>query len=392
MYKISLNKNGLEKIKLKNPWIYNKEIKSILTDRKEAQLVKVFTPDNKFVGIGFFNPKSKITLRMLSFEDVNINKEFFKEKIRNALDKRKNFENITNAYRVFHAEADGLSGLIVDYYDGYLSIQINSAAMENFRHWIMESLIEIFNPKGIYEKSDEKAREKEGLNTLQGIIYGDIPDNIEIFEYDAKFIINLKESQKTGFYLDQRKNRKILSDYVKKGFKILDLFSNSGGFGIHCAVKGASFVKFVDISSSAVDYIKKNIELNNIKNFQIVKEDVFDFLKNEVKSGEKYDIVVLDPPPFAKTKNEKEGALRGFKYLILNSLKLLNENGYLAIFSCSHHITLQDLIDITLQACKDTSFAAQLREVFIQDTDHPYILNIPNSFYLKGFLVQKILI
>ncbi|MGC9188669.1 MAG: class I SAM-dependent rRNA methyltransferase, partial [Sulfurihydrogenibium sp.] len=355
-----------------------------------GEVVKVFSPDKKFVGIGFLNPKSKITLRMLSFKEEAIGKDFFVERVKKALEKRKHLENITNAYRVIHAEADGLSGLIVDYYDGYLSIQINSAAMEYFRDLIIQSLIDVLNPKGIYEKSDEKSREKEGLTTQDKVLYGEIPEKIEIFEYNAKFFVNLKESQKTGFYLDQRENRKVVSDFVKEGFEVLDLFSNSGGFGIHCALKGASFVKFVDISSNAVDYIEKNLSLNSIKNYEIVKEDVFDFLKQEVKTGKKYDLIILDPPPFAKTKNEKEGAIRGFKYLILNSLKLLNENGYLAVFSCSHHVSMQDLIDTTLQACKDSSSTVEIKKFLMQDTDHPYVLNIPSSFYLKGFLSQKV--
>ena len=390
MKSVFINRDGLEKVKLKNLWIYNKELKSIPKVSESGEVVKVFSPDKKFVGIGFLNPKSKITLRMLSFKEETIGKDFFIKRIKKALEKRKHLENITNAYRVIHAEADGLSGLIVDYYDGYLSIQINSAAMEYFRDLIIQSLIDVLNPKGIYEKSDEKSREKEGLNTQDRVLYGEIPEKIEIFEYNAKFFVNLKESQKTGFYLDQRENRKVVSDFVREGFEVLDLFSNSGGFGIHCALKGASFVKFVDISSNAVDYIEKNLSLNSIKNYEIVKEDVFDFLKQEVKTGKKYDLIILDPPPFAKTKNEKEGAIRGFKYLILNSLKLLNENGYLAVFSCSHHVSMQDLIDTTLQACKDSSSTVEIKKFLMQDTDHPYVLNIPSSFYLKGFLSQKV--
>jgi 23S rRNA (cytosine1962-C5)-methyltransferase len=390
MKSITVNKAGLEKIKLKNPWIYNKELKSIPSDVKEGDLVRIYSPDKKFLGIGYANLRSKITVRILSFEDRPLDKNFFLEKINKALEKRKQLQNITNAYRVIHSEADGLSGLIVDYYDGYLSLQINTAGMERLRDLIVSTLIEVLNPKGIYEKSDEKSREKEGLETVEKLIYGNIPNEIEIFEYDAKFLVNLTESQKTGFYLDQRKNRKVIYDYCQEGFKVLDLFSNSGGFGIHCGIKKADFVKFVDISSAAVKQIEKNLKINNLKNYEIIKEDVFDFLKQEVKSGDKYDIVILDPPPFAKTKNEVEGALRGFKYLILNSLKLLNENGYLAVFSCSHHISLQDLIDTTIQACKDTGSVLEFKEFLMQDIDHPYIVNIPNTFYLKGFLAQKI--
>lgn len=386
MKTVKLNKQGYEKIIAKNLWIYNKEIQSYSKDIKEGDIVKIFYKD-KFLAIGYINPKSKITLRVLDFADREINKDFFIEKIKKALTKRQHLKHITNAYRIIHSEADFLPGLIVDYYDGYLSIQINTYGMERLRSIIIQSLVDVINPKGIYEKSDEKSRQKEGLETKEEVLFGDIPDSILIYEYSVKFNTYLKSSQKTGFYLDQRKNRKVVSSYVEKDFKVLDLFSNAGGFGIHCSINGADYVKFVDISKSAIYQIEENVKLNNIKNFEIVKEDVFDFLKKEKN---KYNLIILDPPPFAKTKQEKEGALRGYKYLILNSLKILESNGYLAVFSCSHSVSFEEILDITYQSCKDTGSIVEFVEFLSQDKDHPYIINIPNSFYLKGALFKKI--
>ncbi|MEZ0324011.1 MAG: class I SAM-dependent rRNA methyltransferase [Hydrogenothermaceae bacterium] len=390
MKKVILKKEALEKITLYNPWIYNREIKDIPKDVKSGEVVEIVSHRGDFLGIGYINPKSKITVRVLTFEKEDIDIQFFVKRIKKAVEKREEIFKTSNGVRIIHSEADGLAGLIADYYDGYISLQINTAGMENFRDTILESLIEVLKPKAIVEKSDSKSRLVEGLETEEKVLYGEVPGSIVIVENGVKFKIDLITGQKTGFYLDQRANREKVSKYVKKGFKVLDLFSNTGGFGIYTALKGAEFVKFVDISENAVSLIYENLKLNNIDNFEIKRADVFDFVKEELKSGLKYDIIVLDPPPFAKSKNEKEGALRGFKYLILNSLKLLNENGYLAVFSCSHHITYEDLINTTLDSLKDTKTKAQYIEYLTQDTDHPYIINIPSTLYLKGFILQKV--
>ncbi len=391
MKEVFIKNIAIPKIKSFNPWIYKNEIKKLPKDLNFGEIVKIYSSKKEFLGIGYANPLSKITIRILSFfEEIEINQNFFNERISRAFQKRKKFIKDTNTFRVIHSEADNLPGLIVDYFDGYLSIQINTAGMENFREEIIQSLTEIINPKGIYEKSDEKARKKEGLKTKERIIFGEIPEKIVIEENEVKFYVHLKSSQKTGFYLDQRKNRKIVSEYVEKGFKVLDLFSNTGGFGIYTGLKGAGFVKFVDISETAVPLIEENAKLNNLSNFEIVKKNVFHFLKEELETENKYDLIILDPPSFAKTKHEKEGALRGFKYLILNSLKLLDKNGFLAVFSCSHHVLLEDLINITKEASKDTLNKVEIFEHLFQDVDHPYILNIPTSLYLKGFLLRKV--
>ncbi len=390
MKKVVIKNIAVSKIKSLNPWIYKNELKSLPKDLKLGEIIEIYSPKKEFLGVGYVNPLSKITVRVLSFfEKPSINRDFFKDRIEKAFIKRKRFIKGTNAFRLIHSEADEIPGLIADYFNGYLSIQINTAGIESFREEIIQSLIDVVNPKGIYEKSDEKARKKEGLETKEKVIYGEIPEKILIKENDVEFYVHIKNSQKTGFYLDQRKNRKIVSDYVEKGFKILDLFSNTGGFGIYGGKKGAEFVKFVDISETAVPLIKENAYLNKLENFEVVKENVFHFLKDEIKRGNKYNLIVLDPPSFAKTKHEKEGALRGFKYLILNSLKLLNNGGYLAVFSCSHHVSMEDLINTTREAVKDTSFKVEVLEHLFQDIDHPYVLNIPMSLYLKGFLMVK---
>lgn len=390
MKKVVLNTAGILKIRSRNLWIYNREIRKYPENIKPGEIVKLYSPFGEFLAIGYINPNSKITIRILSFDDIKVDYDFIKNRILQAYQLRKYLLSNTDAFRVVHAEADFLPGFVADYYAGYLAVQINTAGMESLRQWLVDALIEILKPEGIVEKSDKNSRQVEGLAAEDKVLYGRIPERVLIKEGDVKFYVNLVDSQKTGFYLDQRKNRKIVASYTQKGFKVLDLFSNTGGFGIHCAAAGAGFVKFVDISPTATTLIEDNLKLNGIKNYQIIKEDVFDFVKTQIKTKDKYDIIIVDPPPFAKSKNEKEGALRGFKYLILNSLKLLQTGGYLAVFSCSHHISHQDLIDTTQQALADTGFIVRYIQYLTQDVDHPYILNIPNSFYLKGFILQKV--
>ncbi len=390
MKSVVVKKEALEKILQFNPWIYKRELKFIPKGTVPGELVEVLSPNGKFLATGYINPKSKITVRILSFEKREINKRFFREKIESAYIKRKKYIKNTNAFRVVHSEADELSGLIVDLYDNYISLQINTAGMEVFRREIVESLIEVIRPLGIYDKSDEKMRDKEGLFTENKVIYGEVPDRILVKENIARFYVYLKEGQKTGAFLDQRRNRKTVSDYVEKGFKVLDIFSNTGGFGIYAYLKGAEYVKFVDVSEKVVEQLKENVELNLLKNYEIVNEDAFKFMKNELKARKTYDLIILDPPPFAKTKHEKEGAIRGFKYLILTGLKLLRKNGLLAVFSCSHHVSLEDLKRTTLEASKDTKIRVEVLEHLFQDIDHPYVLNIPNSLYLKGLLLRKL--
>jgi len=390
MKKVVLKKIGVEKLKSFNPWIYYNEIKKIPKNIEKGEVVEIFSPEGKFLGTGYINTESKITVRILSFfKRVSFDKNLLAERIKEAFKKRKPLLSKTNSFRVVHSEADSLPGLIIDYYDGYVSIQINTAGMETVRREILEAILEVLPVKGIYEKSDKNSRKKEGLETSEKVLYGNISEEITVKENNTSFIVNLKEGQKTGFFLDQRKNREIVTSFIKEGFSVLDLFSNTGGFGIYAAKNGAEYVKFVDISENAVKQIEKNCEINGLSSYNIVKADVFDFLKEEKKKGAIYDLIIIDPPSFAKTKKEKEGALRGFKYLILNSIKLLSENGLIAVFSCSHHVGMEDLKKVTLSASVDVKTPVEILEHLYQDIDHPYILNIPNSLYLKGFIFRK---
>ena len=377
--KVEITKSGYEKLKKRFPWLYKNELKKV-PECDKGSIADLIYKD-KYVATAFINPFSKITARIVSFKKETIDKEFFEKRIKKALKKREGLKNITNSYRLIHSEADFLPGLIVDKYADNLVVGFTSAGMDNFKGLIIEILINLLNPKGIYEKGD-KIREKEGLEVVNQTFYGEVDDEFIIKEYDKKFLTFLKEGQKTGFFLDQRKNRKIVGEYGGK--KTLDLFANAGGFGIYA---NASFTKFVEISPLACSLIERNCELNNLKNYEIVKMDVFKFLESE---KEKYDLIIIDPPAFAKTKSARTGAIKGWKYLIVNALKLLEDEGYLALFSCSHSITSKDLLDLALSSSIIERCNLEVIEFLKQDIDHPYILNIPNSLYLTGVLLRRL--
>jgi 23S rRNA (cytosine1962-C5)-methyltransferase len=377
--KVEITKSGYEKLRKKAPWLYQNELKEIPKCDKGSIADLVYK--GEYVATAFINPLSKITARVLSFEKVNIDREFFKDRISKAINRRSSLSGITNSYRLIHSEADFLPGLIVDKYGDNLVVSFTTAGMDNFKGVIIEILIELLKPKGIFEKGD-KIRVKEGLEVVNQTLYGEVDDEFIIKEYDKKFLTNLKTGQKTGFFLDQRKNRKIVGNYGNK--KTLDLFANAGGFGIYA---NAKYTKFVEISPLACSLIERNCELNSLNNYEIIKADVFKFLENE---KDIYDLIIIDPPAFAKTKSAKKGALKGWKYLIVNSLKILEEGGYLALFSCSHSITSKDLLDLALSSNIIDNSYLEVVEFLKQDIDHPYLLNIPNSLYLTGVLLRKI--
>jgi 23S rRNA (cytosine1962-C5)-methyltransferase len=385
--RIDISKKTLAKLKQKAPWLYSGDIKGI-EHFKSGEIVQL-TYLGSFVAIGFLNPKSKIVFRSLSFKPCEINRDFFKNKIIKALQKRKKNKNfyeinntLTNSVRLIHSEADGLPGLIADIYDKNLIVSFTTAGIDAFKSDIIEILKELIKPDAIFEKGD-LIRQKEGLKTKDILHYGKIEDDFLIIEDNKKFLTNLIKSQKSGFFLDQRYNRKRVANFANSDFKVLDLFANAGGFGIYA---NAKYTKFVEISELACKQIETNCKLNNLKNYEIIKQDVFKFLENETK---KYDLIIIDPPAFAKSKAKLSGALKGWKYLIANATKILNYGGYLALFSCSHAINNLKLLELATSVAIEQNINFEVIEFLKQDLDHPYLLTIPNSLYLSGVIIKK---
>lgn len=388
MKKVIIKKSSAAKLASHFPWVYDNEVLELSAENlKPGDIVEVFTKKGTFLGTGYFNPRSIIAVRLLSPQREEINKHFYVERIRKALELRKDIFNVGNACRVVYSEADSLPGLIADLYNGWLVIQINTAGMEGRRGIIIDAFRQVIELKGIYEKSDARSREKEGLQTEEQPLSGDVPDRVTIQENGISFLVEIKGSQKTGFYLDQRRNRFLTAARIGSGMSVLDIFSNAGAFGIYASRKGAR-VKAVDVSQPALDLAAENARINGVQ-IETVRSDAFDFLDESVNKKTRADAIILDPPPFSKSRGARQGAISGLKHLVLQSLRLLNEGGLLALFSCSHHISVNDLLALSLEAAQDTGSRLEVTDFLFQDMDHPYILNFPQSLYLKGLLFRK---
>jgi len=391
MKKLVVKNSAAKKLRLFNPWVYQNEIAMLPEGLEAGEPVEVVNLKQESFGVGYANPASVITLRMLSFENETINAKWIKEKLHAAISARHSILEHSNSCRLVHSEADGLAGLMVDFYDGVISLAINTAGMERFRKEIIGSLIDIVKPIAIYEKSDASAREKEGLETVEGAVYGKVPEFIEVVEFGCQFGLELSNSQKTGFYLDQRFNHGVITEYIDEEVTMLDLFCNVGGFGMHALNAGAAHVTFVDISKTAIEQVEKNIDLNGFADdgrSTCVTANAMDYIKELADKKASFDIVVLDPPSFAKTKDQAEAAISGFRHLMINGIKVTKPGGLIALFSCSYHVGMDELVELSLGASRDTGKQLKVLEHLYQDKDHPYILNMPNSLYLKGLLFQ----
>jgi 23S rRNA (cytosine1962-C5)-methyltransferase len=387
MKKITVKKEAVAKLKSLFCWAYQNELATPPKDLVDGEIVEIYSGGGEFLGVGYINQKSIISVRVLSFEKVEIDREFLKQRLKTSIQRRQSVKSNSNAYRLVHSEADLLSGLIVDFYNGYLAIQINTLGMEQFKEVLIELLIELLNPKGIFDKSDAKVRKKEGLETQNGVIYGEVPEILEIQENGIVFSMSLFEGQKTGFYLDQRRNRQIVSNYITSDMSVLDVFCNAGGFGLYALKKDAK-VKFVDASLGAISQVQNNLVLNNLVSTEVLQEDAFDFLTKELESVNRYDLIVLDPPPFAKSIKEKKGAMKGMKFLLSSAISLLNPNGLVALYSCSHHIGIKELEIMSMEISINTKKSLQIVEYMYADVDHPNVINVPNSAYLSGILLR----
>lgn len=384
--KITLKKNEELRLLEGHPWVFSNEIDKIDGDIKSGELAYVYSDKDLFVGKGFLNTSSKIFVRLLSRNiDDKIDEAFFKAKIIKANNARINL-GYENSYRAFFGEADGIPGLIVDKYGHYLSVQILSLGIDMRKDMFVKILFEVFNPKGIYERSDVLVRKKEGLDLVKGVLFGAVPDEIEIKENDLIMTVNIKEGQKTGFYLDQQDNHNAIRPYVRDK-SVLDCFSNIGGFGLHAAYYGAKTVTCVDVSNLACENIVKHAKLNNFTQVAAIEADVFDYLRN-IQGQQTFDTIVLDPPAFAKNKDNIKKAYNGYKEINLQAMKLINDGGYLYTCSCSHYMTIDLFLSMLADAAKDAKKVAQMVELRIQSKDHPALLGGDESLYLKCVILR----
>lgn len=388
MKKVFLKKDR-EKLWLSgHPWIYSGAVDKIEQNIIPGSIVEVFNHKNEFIGYGHYNKNSKIIVRMLEHDkNVSIDANWYNQKIKQAYELRMGLNIDSNAFRLIHSESDFLPGLIIDYFNGYVILQISTLGMERDKEFIIQALINnIPNLKGIYEKSEGDGRKLEGLPEKTQILWGEIPDTIEIFEGNANFIIDLK-GQKTGFYSDQRENRILLGN-LSKGKNFLDVCSYTGGFSVHAMSNGANSATLIDISEDALNVAKENLKKHI--NVEFIKGNIFDILRVLIKEGGKWDVVSLDPPKLAPNKRDLEKALKAYKDIILNGIKLTNNGGLLAIYSCSGAVSSSDLRMALAYAVKDAGVKATIVHQLHQSSCHPISVSVPETEYLKGFLVRVI--
>ncbi len=389
-------KLGREKSILRHhPWIFSGAIAKIEGNPEPGETVSVLQADKTLIASAAFSPKSSILARIWSWspEEV-IDSQFINNKMRIAINKRNTLSIIkqksTNALRLINAESDGLPGIIVDRYSDWLVVQLLSTGAEHWKDVIVKSLGEITEIENIYERSDVDVRKLEGLSQRVGPLAGkEPPDTIEITEYGIKYLINIKTGQKTGFYLDQRENRRKVADY-SSGKRVLNCFCYIGGFSLNAAMGGAAEVISVDSSADALALAEKNAQINKIdpRIMSWMNADVFQHLRRFRDEGRSFDLVILDPPKFAPTIQQVEKAARGYKDINLLAFKLLKPGGILFTFSCSGGISMELFQKIVAGAALDAGVYAQILEKLHQAADHPIALNFPESEYLKGLICQ----
>lgn len=393
MKKVVLEKGRERSLIRKHPWIFSGGIKKVDGNVRSGETVEVVAIDGRFLGIGAWSAESQIRVRIWSFDRKEIiDEQFFRRKIQRALDLRifHHIDRDSNAYRLVSSEADGLPGLIVDRYNDFLVCQFLSAGVEIWKRTIVEALIELTGIGNVFERSDVDVRNKEGLVPVKGVLNGDPPtDFIEICEHGIKYHVNIVEGHKTGFYLDQRDNRHLVRE-MSRDAEVLNCFSYTGGFGLSALKGGASQVINVEDSASAIDMIERNMALNGFSSDRCenVQADVFKLLRQYEEAGKKFDVIVLDPPKFAKSQKQLSGALRGYKDINLLAFRLLRSDGLLFSFSCSGLIKMEMFQKVVSDAAADAGREVQVIRWLSQGLDHPVKLAIPESIYLKGLCVH----
>ena len=391
MKSLFLNKNVSSRVENGHPWIFANEInrgKALDAAAKAGEIVNVFTHDKKFIGKGYVNPQSQIMVRLLTRDkDKEINDDFFYDAIQKAWTYRQKLGYVENCRLIF-GEADELPQLIIDKFNDYFVIQTLALGIDFWKPSIIKAIEKIFSPKGIYERNDVPVRELEGMEQHKGFLSEPFDTNIIIHENGVQFHVDIAAGQKTGYFLDQQDNRKAIQ-HIVKGADVLGAFCYTGSFEISAAVYGAQSVTGIDISQSAIDMCNKNALLNKVEGickFECV--NAFDVLKEWTKESKQWDVVMLDPPSFTKSRSSIDKAVAGYKEINLRGIKLVKPGGFLVTSSCTNLVKPELFLDIIAMAAKDAK--RKIRQVVFnsQSADHPVIRDQENTHYLKFLIVQ----
>ncbi len=386
MATITLRKTRETRVRGGHPWIYASEIEKVEGDFENGDIVDVADFRGKFIGRGFYNPLSQISLRILTRRDEPCDREFFARRIRDAWEYRKLLCD-PDSCRLIYSESDFLPGLVVDKFADVLVLQSLSLGIERIKDMLCDLLMEIVQPAGIWERSDVPVRRLEGLKQTTGLLRGEVPDVVEMKENGITFLVDVKHGQKTGFFLDQKQNRATLAPLCKDA-KVLDCFCHNGSFSLHAAKYGAKSVLGVDISEEALEVARENARINGFANVTFEAHNCFDLLRELTDAGEQYDLVILDPPAFTKNKAAVASAIRGYKEINLRGLKLTRPGGFLVTCSCSQHVLPEMFQDVICQAARDAKKRVRLVEYRTQGYDHPILPQSVETKYLKTMILQ----
>lgn len=383
---VRVNRKAADRVRSGHPWIFASDV----IDRGSAQpgdTVRVIDSKGTALGTAHYSSTSQIALRLLSNRVESIDEQFLRRRMESALAYRQRVVRDSDAYRLVHAEGDLLPGLIVDRYSDWLSMHLLDQGMERIANEVVEALVALVQPKGIVARNDQASRTKENLPRETHIAFGDVPENIEIHMNGLRSRVNPLSGQKTGIFLDQRENYIAAARYVTG--RALDCFTGTGGFALHLA-RACESVEAVDSSAASLDTARANAQLNDIGNVEFQRADVLDHLPALAAARRKFDLIVIDPPAFAKSRSALEGAARGYKEINLRALQLLDRGGVLVSCSCSHHMSEADLLELIAQAALDCGKQLRVLERRTQSQDHPILLTVPETHYLKCLIFEVI--
>ncbi len=386
MGSLILTPKGLAWFRKGHPWIYRTDLEEI-KDAAPGSVVSLETKNGKFLARGFYSDHSKIALRVISRSPEVIDAQFWEKRLLSAFRYRQAVVQQTNAYRLIYGESDGIPSLVVDRYANHFVLQTLTQGTENLLPLFTEIILKLFQPVSIILRNDVRVRDLEGLPREKKILFGECPKEVQVFEGEIHYLADLWTGQKTGAYLDQRENRLLGARFLRG--TVLDAFCYHGLFGLHGA-RRASGVIGIDSSQEAIDRAKENASLNGLNNTEFHRGNVFDFLKAAVEEKRHFDGIILDPPPFAKSKENVDGASRGYKELNLRAMRLLNPGGVLVTSSCSYNLSESKFLEILRDCEKDSGSTCRIMERRGQSADHPVLLSFPESFYLKCLFLEKI--
>jgi 23S rRNA (cytosine1962-C5)-methyltransferase len=382
---VIISARGEQRVRSGHPWVYRSDVVDVQAEA--GDIVRVLGPRQRAIGDAFFSDRSQIPIRMLTRGEVHADESLLRLRLEQAFRLRESLSLDATAYRLVHAEADLLPSLIVDRYGEYLVVQALSQGMDRVLPLVTAMLVDLLAPLGILARNDPKVRELEGLDRSVDVLHGAIPDTVVVREGPIEYEVDLRKGQKTGLFLDQRENREAAARYARG--RLLDAFSYNGGFALRLASQ-CSEAEAIDISADAVARIQANAVRNGIEHLQAREANVFDELRRLERAGARYDTIVLDPPAFAKNKASVPNALSGYKEINLRAMRLLAPQGHLVTCSCSYNVAEELFAEVLHEAAADSHIPVAIVEKRMQGRDHPVLVGVPETHYLKCFILRRV--